>query len=521
MQGIEQLRDYLVSGVVFLVMITVLVFVHELGHYWVAKMVGMKVDAFAVMVGGVRRTDLTKYLDKPILDRRIVLGIWFGFVGLMIASGIVESPQLLIAGLMGLALIMPVWVALRLGKLYGLSPEMALKPVAYSYVGGVILFMISRGFRLEGLDTVQLLTVLMYSAFIGQLVAYYRPMLSKTNEDEEMGHGEVDLNGEAIPVRFRPVFSWTNKEGTEFSMLCLPLGGFARIRGMQVSEAGNEVNVPHGFYSRPPLARLAALFAGPLFSFLLGILILFIQVGTFGKVEVRDEPLLGSVLKGSAADKAGLKPDDKILTLDGRPIATFYELVSTVRTKENVPIDVTYERDGVMMNTRVTPTLGKEASPVWGPGMEMTGEVKKQAILGVGFQTQLQPVPLAEAARFAVTAPIGAIGQFGAMFTNLNTAKENVGGPATIAAATHSATTSGIYDILGLAAGLTIGLAFLNLLPIPPLDGGQMVVAFIELLRGGRRVSYGFQEGVMKAGFLLMLLLYVFVIQNDLNRFFR
>lgn len=521
MQGIEQLREYLVTGLVFLVMITILVFVHELGHYWVAKWVGMKVDAFAVMVGGIRRTDLSKHLDKPLLNRNGVLGIWLGFVALTVGSGVAASPPMLLAGLVGLALIMPIWISLRLGKLYGLSPEVALKPVTYSYIVGMVVFMISRGFKLEAFDPTQLLTVLMYSAFIGKLIAYYRPVLNKTNEDEEMGHGEVVLNGETVPVRFRPVFSWTNKEGTEFSMLCLPLGGFARIRGMQVSEAGTEVNVPFGFYSKPPLARLAALFAGPLFSFLLGMIILFIQVGTFGKVQVRDEPVLSSVLKDSAADKAGLKPDDRILSLDGVPIATFYELVSTVRTKENVPIAVSYERNGVKMNTTVIPTLGKEATPVWEKGMEMTGEMKKQALLGVGFQTKLQPVPLGEAARFAVTAPIGAIGQFGAMLANLNTAKENVGGPATIAAATHSATTSGIYDILGLAAGLTIGLAFLNLLPIPPLDGGQMVVAFIELLRGGRRVSFAFQESVMKAGMLLMLLLYVFVIQNDLNRFFR
>ncbi|MEJ5170169.1 MAG: site-2 protease family protein, partial [Fimbriimonadales bacterium] len=97
-------------------------------------------------------------------------------------------------------------------------------------------------------------------------------------------------------------------------------------------------------------------------------------------------------------------------------------------------------------------------------------------------------------------------------------ASEEVGGPGTIAMFAFEATKEGIVGILALAAGLSISLGIMNLLPIPPLDGGQMLVAFVEMLRRGQRLSIQVQNLVANVGFVLVLLLVFSVLAVDVGR---
>jgi regulator of sigma E protease len=97
-------------------------------------------------------------------------------------------------------------------------------------------------------------------------------------------------------------------------------------------------------------------------------------------------------------------------------------------------------------------------------------------------------------------------------------ASDEVGGPGTIALFAFEATKQGLVGILALAAGLSISLGIMNLLPIPPLDGGQMLVAFVEMLRRGRRLSIQVQNLVANVGFVLVLLLVFSVLAVDVGR---
>lgn len=306
------------------------------------------------------------------------------------------------------------------------------------------------------------------------------------------------------------------KGGTEFTLRPLPLGGFVRIKGMVPEEDGSEVDIPGGFYSKPPLQRLLVLFAGPLFSIVAGVLIL---IGLFLTVPRHplNEPVLGLVLEGKPAATAGLQEGDRILSVNGEPVQTWYQLVASVRDKPDQSLEFVVDRDGKRFETRVQTTLNDKETPVLGPDLEPTKERRKQAMIGAAPSVRRSTLP--EAFGEAVVLPFEMAGGMVRAFTSTTRFKEEIGGPISIVAATSEQVQRGVADVILLAGLLSISLGIFNLVPIPGfLDGGQMVVAFMELLRGGRRLSMRTQGYLTGLGFTILVVLIVSVFAVDIGR---
>jgi len=316
----------------------------------------------------------------------------------------------------------------------------------------------------------------------------------------------------------RPKWVWRRKNGTEFTFRPIPLGGFVRIKGMEPQPDGGEVNVPGGFYSRPPIQRLMVLFAGPLFSILFGVLVLIGVFWAQGKEERVNEPVLGVVAPNRAAALAGLKAGDRIVSLDGKPVASFFDIVAYVRTRPEQAIAIEYEREGRRETTTAVPKLEEAPSPVLAPNLEFTGEMKVQAKLGAAPKTERRPVGFGEALGMALTMPIEVAKSLFGLVQQPSRIQEEVGGPGTVALLTHEALARGLGTLLLLTGMLSISLGYLNLLPIPQFDGGQMVVALIEMIRRGKRLSLAIQTGISYVGAALILLLIVYVISLDVSR---
>lgn len=306
------------------------------------------------------------------------------------------------------------------------------------------------------------------------------------------------------------------KDGTEFTLRPLPLGGFVRITGMAPEEDGSEVNIPGGFYSKPPIQRLLVLFGGPLFSIVAGVLIL---IGLFLSVPRHplDEPVLGLVLPGKSAAAAGLQEGDRILSVEGQPVSTWYQLVSSVRDKPDQSLAFVVDRDGKRFETEVKTYLNDRATPVLGADLEPTPERRKQAMIGAAPSVRRSTVP--EAVGEAVVYPFQmAAGMVGA-FTSTTRFKDEIGGPISIVTATSEQVQRGVADVILLAGLLSISLGIFNLLPIPGLlDGGQMVLAFMELLRGGRRLSMRTQSYLSGVGLTILAVLIISVFAVDIGR---
>lgn len=309
------------------------------------------------------------------------------------------------------------------------------------------------------------------------------------------------------------------QETTNFTIRPWPIGGFVRIKGMMPDEEGGEVHVPGGFYNKSSFARLAVLFAGPLFSVLAGVLVL-IPIFMFVGIQKQSlKPEIGILMVGMPAQKAGIRLKDRILSVNGQPISNFYQVVKAIRYDGVRPVKLGILRAGKILSVVVIPQLDKTPTPLLDHHLNPTGISKVQSKIGV--MTILDTVHLSfpKAVTEAVLVPIDTVSGLVGGILHPSGLKSEVGGPETMVKATADATQTSLSSIFELAAYLSISLGVLNLLPVPPLDGGQMLVAFAELLRGGRRLSLKVQGIVFTAGLALVGLLMISVIVIDIGRY--
>lgn len=527
MGALKPIFDTLQAALTFIIVLPILVAVHELGHFWAARLFGMHVDAFAVMMGGVRKTDLSHLLKKPLAPGKWLWVLGLGSFALILTGVIAKVAGLVYVGLFLLGIVFPVWMVTRLGALYHL-PAMRSMGVLLKAWGLAILLSVAAT-RGQRLDPGQVLALASIASFIGMLIVYYNPVFNKT-EEAPQGHGQVDLESstgvDKVPVRFRPLLARTDKHGTEFSLLCWPLGGFAAIKGMHPREDGSETQISQGFYSKSPFARFCVLFAGPLFSVLLGVVLLAGTTIAFGKQVPDSAPIIGNLGQDSAAAKAGIKIGDKILTVNGEPVETFFGVTKIVRkslTKVGdkyvpIPVQVTIERKGTPMGLVVIPKVDNVASPVLNEKFEPTDEVAIQAKFGLGPRIAREKVPVGDAIANAAVQPIKLIQGIAKTFSKPAALAENVGGPAAIAQQLGDASKDGLESVIVSAALLSLSLGIMNLLPIIPLDGGQIVIALAEMLRGGRRLSIQLQSLLSTVGVFLIFALMITVVTMDIGR---
>lgn len=518
---IETLVNVLRTGIVFLLVITVLVFVHELGHYWSAKMFGMKVDAFAVMVGGVRKTDLGSFLKRKLVPSWV---LWLiGVVAALVAlAGATEGiPLLFYAGMLFLTVVGPVWVILRLSALYHQPVWQGAKTLGLSWLAVCVILFLGTGFR--NLDIGYVLGLLLAGSAVAVMVQYYSP-ISRKPEDSPQGFGEITVEGEDVSVRYRPVWYRTDKHGTEFSLLLLPLGGFAAIHGMHLKPDGSEAKTEGGFYSKPAFHRFITLLAGPVFSIVFGVALLnFVFVAHGQAVPV---PVIKEFAPTSAAKQAGLQEGDKFLAINGSEVTDYYDFITSIRYAYDtvdgkiVPRKMKFDvmRDGEAKTVYFAGTLSQSPEVVLGKDLQPTGQKEYQVRLGILPDVEFKPMPFGEAFSTAVQTPGVMASVLAQSVSSAAKAKENIGGPRATAEGTSQAVNEGIWSVLAMAAGLSIVLGITNLIPVPPLDGGQMLIAFIEMLRGNRRIAPAIQGTVHTIGFFLVMVLMLAPIVIDASR---
>jgi len=513
MSGWDSVISIINTAVQFMLVMTILVTVHELGHYLFAKWVGMEVEAFAVMMGGVRKTDLGPLLARPVTPSRIIwglaiLGMIVTSVGAGIKSALVTDAGLIIAGV-----IAPLLAARNSARLYHLPEATPYLRWVMAFGAGVLMLMVATG-SANSLRPEMVIGLAVAAAVFAMFSVYYSPLAS--GSEEEQGLGSVMVRGDYVPVQFRPVWHRT-VNGTEFSLLLLPLGGFARIKGMHPKEDGSEVQIPGGFYSKHPWARLAALFGGPLFSVLFGIVVLATLFSAVGMRKGDERAIVGVATSDKPAAQAGIKPGDKIVSIAGESVAKFEDIRRIVSDQPAGPLAVVVERSGEQLTFTVTPEVDRQPK-LDKEGNAVPNEFEERPILGVAPATIYERLPVGAAIAEAASFPVEFVRSLAATFQKPETAKDAIGGPVTMAQMTHEASQGGLYQVLLLAALLSITLGVMNLLPVPPLDGGQIMINFMELFTRGKRLSIGFQRAVSSVGFVLILLLMVSAATLDLGR---
>lgn len=351
----------------------------------------------------------------------------------------------------------------------------------------------------------------------------------------ELGHFLVarwnKVTVEVFSIGFGPeLIGWHDRYGTRWRIAALPLGGYVKMLGEEASalEAGakplNQTAQPgemasarYSFVDRSRWARAAIVAAGPIANLLFAALLYSASFALFGMAQPGNlrEQGLGVVVEGSAADLAGLRSADKILSVNGNAIVEFDDLVKIVRQSDGKPITFSVEREG---ETKPM-TIDVKPRPI---GTGNDGKPTYQLGLGQPFPSY-QKVGLAEAAIGGVketynvsVAIIVALGQtvIGARGT------DDLGGPIKIFQMSKEISRFGLASFISFAAVLSINLGLINLLPIPVLDGGHLLFLGLEGLRGGKPVNEKMREWGMRLGLALVMGLMIFVTIKDILSLF-
>ncbi|HWK66809.1 MAG TPA: RIP metalloprotease RseP [Rhizobiaceae bacterium] len=343
----------------------------------------------------------------------------------------------------------------------------------------------------------------------------------------EMGHYLVGrwcgIGVTAFSIGFGPeLLGFNDRRGTRWKLCAIPLGGYVKFVGdmgvtSQPDKAEADV-LPEeqrrvAFHNQAVWKRALTVVAGPVFNFLLTIAVFAVMFSIYGRFV--SEPTVAEVRPDSPAAAAGFAPGDRFVSVDGEPVQTFADVQRLVSGRAGDPIVFVMSRNGGEVTLTATPAVSEQKDPL--------GNVVKVGVIGVvNNEAMGQPRVLTytptEALGQAVLETghiIARTGQFLSRFVVGREDKCQLGGPVKIADMAGKAARMGFEWLVQLVALLSVGIGFLNLLPIPPLDGGHLVFYAVEA-GTGRPVSERATEFIYRAGFFLVLVFMGFVFWNDL-----
>ncbi|MBO2534609.1 RIP metalloprotease RseP [Rummeliibacillus suwonensis] len=280
-------------------------------------------------------------------------------------------------------------------------------------------------------------------------------------------------------------------------------------RNAVIEENGSELMIaPYDrqFNSKSVGKRAMTIFAGPLFNFILAIIV-FIVIAFMAGVPTY-EPVLAGVVKDSPAAAAGLEKGDYVTAIDGKSIETWQELSTAIQNNPNKELTLDIKRDDGHEKVKVTPSEKK-----------IDGQTIGQ--IGVQYQSPVEKSPL-KALAFGFTETyhwtIKIFTILGALITGGFTI-DALSGPVGIYKATEEVAKYGAINIMNWAAVLSINLGIMNLLPLPALDGGRLLFFGFEAVRG-KPVDRQKEGMVHFVGIVLLMILMIAVTWNDIQRFF-
>lgn len=359
-----------------------------------------------------------------------------------------------------------------------------------------------------------LFTIIAFLLVIGPLIFIH-----------ELGHYFAGrwfgVKAEAFSIGFgREITGWTDKRGTRWKVGWLPLGGYVRFKGDM-----NPASQPSPEWLAMPAEERAETFqaaklwqrfiivaAGPAINFLFAILVYVALFASYGQPQT--PPVIAMVQEGSAAEAAGLRAGDRVLAIEGRSIRRFEDIASYVSIRPDQPMAIELERGGERSRLTATPQsieiedrFGNRARigrlGIGPGGVEVAALAPHQAVFAAFRQTgdtvKMMVVTLGQVIR----------GQ---------RSLEEMGGPLKIAQFSGQQASLGWLDFVLFMSLISINLGFINLLPIPLLDGGHLLFYLIEGVRR-KPLKPEAQEWAFRTGLAVLLALMIFVTFNDLASF--
>ncbi|QLC24154.1 RIP metalloprotease RseP [Parasphingopyxis algicola] len=341
----------------------------------------------------------------------------------------------------------------------------------------------------------------------------------------EMGHYLVarwfGTKVEKFSIGFgREIAGWTDGRGTRWKIGWLPLGGYVQFAGdlNAASQPDPDANaIPDAeraelFQFKPVGQRFLIILAGPMINFLFAVILFMGIFATYGQAQ--NAPVISAIMEDSVADEAGFALGDEIVAVDGRAIDRFDELADIVRLRPGQEMRFDIVRGGddlsitaVTGDVTVTDRFGNEAR-IGRLGVQ--SDVLEMERLGA---LELPGAALEQTVSSLEMITVG----LGQIITGRRSVEE-LGGPLRIAQFSGQTASLGLYAFLFFMAAISINLGFINLLPIPMLDGGHLVFYAAEAVRR-RPIKPEAQEWAFRMGLAVLLSFMLMVTVIDLGSF--
>jgi regulator of sigma E protease len=354
------------------------------------------------------------------------------------------------------------------------------------------------------------LTVATFAVVIGVLVFIH-----------EFGHylaGRIfGVKADAFSIGFgREIAGWTDRRGTRWKVGILPLGGYVKFAG-DMNAASEAADVSEAtpaeravmFQSKPLWQRTIIILAGPLTNFIFAIAVFAAFFMIYGHAFT--PAVVATVVADSPAAHAGFVIGDRIVALDGVPVERFEDVIRVVTMNTGAAIDAEVNRRGQKLRLTVQPRMVDE--------VDRFGNRYKQGRLGIGSGGRIvvRRAPVA-AVGYAVKEVWLLTGTMADGIVEVVSGRRPVselGGPIKIAQISGQQAVLGLPNVVQFMALISINLGFINLLPVPMLDGGHLFLYAVEAVRR-RPLAPKVQELAFMSGFAALLSLMVFLTWNDL-----
>lgn len=300
------------------------------------------------------------------------------------------------------------------------------------------------------------------------------------------------------------IFKFNRKnDETDYCVRLLPLGGFVQLAGEEI-EDDKSIPSDKKLGSKTFGQKFMTVIAGIMMNFILAIVLLFIVALTSGALQ--NKPIVGEISKDYPAYTSGLQTGDQFLTINGKSVNTIDKLTLQLQANTGKTLHAIVDRDGKQVSVDLNPKEiieGKEK--VYKYGFAIVDEKEYGLIASI---------------EYAFSKTISLVHQMIFVLFYLITGQislSSLAGPVGIYDVVGNAANTGFISLIYLTAFLSINVGFINFLPLPAFDGGRILFLIIEKIKGSP-VEPKFENTIHSIGFLLLMMLMIFITYNDIIR---
>ena len=451
------MQSFMFTLISFLVALAVLITVHEFGHFWVARKLGVKVLRFAIGFGRPLWRRVSKVDGTEYVIAAIPLG---GYVKMLDErEGTVPSDQL--------------HRAFNRQKLWKRSAIVVAGPL-FNFLFAIVAYW---GLFVAG------------DVGLRPLIGEVEPGSMAERAGFQVGDELQKIGGRATPTWEAAVFTLMSKslEGNDLEVVVRDREGYTEIRALEGE-------------------TLATLPEDPAILETIGL----------SPAQPVVPPVIGEVLAGEPAAQVGLRPGDRIVAVDGQALENWRQWRDLVRGSPGRGLELRVERDGDLLEVRLVPRrLAKDGQVVGLIGA--SPRVPPDILEGFRTEVRLGPVDaLLASARKTADLSVLMLRLLGRMVIG-QASVENLSGPISIAESAGKSASYGLSYFVKFLAVVSISLGVLNLLPIPILDGGHLLFFLIEAVKGSPLSEQALIQG-QRIGIVLLAALMTLAFYVDLSR---